>query len=91
MSLQLLVAQMFACLFIFIPQLAFPNACITSIFLYTGSIQRLDLHLASYMSSATKILGAIISGSTLAGMVVRTSALAFLGGLLQLQGWVHCM
>ena len=70
-SLQLFVGQIFVCLFIFIPQLAFPNACIASVFLYVGIILRQDLHIASYLSSATKTLGAIISGSTLAGVVVR--------------------
>lgn len=70
-SLQLFVGQIFVCLFIFIPQLAFPNACIASVFLYVGIILRQDLHIASYLSSATKTLGAVISGSTLAGVVVR--------------------
>ena len=70
-SLQLFVGQIFVCLFVFIPQLAFPNACIASVFLYVGIILRQDLHIASYLSSATKTLGAIISGSTLAGVVVR--------------------
>ena len=74
MSLQLFVGQLFVCLFVFIPQLAFPNACLASVFLYVGIILRQDLHIASYLASSVKILGAILSGSTLAGVVVRRSS-----------------
>jgi len=72
-SLQLFFGQLFVCLFVFIPQLAFPNACLASVFLYVGIILRQDLHIASYLASSVKILGAILSGSTLAGVVVRHS------------------
>ncbi|KAK9831494.1 hypothetical protein WJX81_002371 [Elliptochloris bilobata] len=72
---ELFVGQIFICLFVFVPQLAFPNACIATVFLYVGIILRQDLHIASYLLSATKILGAIVSGSTLAGVVLTLALL----------------
>lgn len=80
MSLQLFVGQLFVCLFVFIPQLAFPNACLASVFLYVGIILRQDLHIASYLASSVKILAAIIAGSTLAGVVVRHSPKCLMHG-----------
>jgi len=75
-SLQLAFGQFIVCLFVFVPGLAFPQACLASVFLYVGIILRQDLHVASYLASSVKVLGAIVSGSTLAGVVVRARAAA---------------